>query len=109
MSVKYTDNTKKFTADVKAKIPIALRLILDAVDEKASPHTPKDLGDLKKNKLKQVLGMHATIVWKQQYAAIQEEKQFSNYTTAGTGPHYAENAVKEVVAHSAQYFKKAGL
>lgn len=29
------------------------------------------------------------------YAVVQHEKQFDNYTTAGTGPKYLENPINE--------------
>lgn len=86
-----------------------MRFMLDDIDRISAPKTPKRLGDLRRNKLKQVLGLHATIQWRQQYAAVQEDKQHQNYTTPGTGPHYAENAVKEVVSNAGKYFRRAGL
>ena len=109
MSVNVSDQTSFVKADAHAKAAIALRLMLDGIDKAAEPGTPRKLGDLRKNKLKRVLGLQGTIVWMQQYAATQEDKQFKNYTTPGTGPHYAENAVMEVVAQDQQYFRRAGL
>lgn len=109
MSVNIQDNTATVTAEVHAKGPLALRFMLDDIDKISTPNTPRDKGDLRLNKLKQVLGMHATIQWRQDYAADQEDNQHINYTTPGTGPHYAENAVKQVVANASQYFKRAGL
>jgi hypothetical protein len=109
MSVSVHDNTPQVRADINRKIPLALRFMLDAIDKLSTPKTPKNLGDLRNNKLKQVLGLHAVIQWRQRYAAIQEDKQHKNYTTAGTGPHYAQNAVKAVVADAGTYFRRAGL
>jgi hypothetical protein len=109
MSLSIEDNTAQVTGSVKTKGSLALRFMLDAIDKAADPHTPRKEGDLRRNKLKQVLGLHAVIQWRQKYAAAQEDKQHINYTTPGTGPHYAENAVKEVVKNAGQYFKRAGL
>lgn len=109
MSAKYTSNIPTIKAGVQQKVILALRLMLDAVDQQSTPKTPRRHGDLRNNKLKQVLGMHAVIQWRQRYAAAQEDKQHVNYTTPGTGPHYAENAVKAVVRDAGTYFRKTGL
>lgn len=109
MSVKVTDNTPQLKFDVQRKGNLALRFMLDAIDQESTARTPKDKGDLRMNKLKHVLGLSAVIQWSQEYAAIQESKQFQNYTTPGTGPHFAENAVRKVVNDSAKYFVRAGL
>jgi hypothetical protein len=88
---------------------MALRLMLDAIDMASTPNTPRDKGDLRNNKLKQVLGLHAVIQWRQKYAIYQEDKEHQHYTTAGTGAHFAENAVDKVVSESPNYFRSAGL
>ena len=59
--------------------------------------------------VKQVLGLKGKIVWGKNYAIYQESKQYRNYTTPGTGPHFAENSVKEVVRNSESIAKKVGL
>lgn len=109
MSVEIRDDTGRVVADGKAKAALALRLMLDDIDRISEPGTPKKLGDLRRNKLKQVLGLHGSIQWRQKYAAKQEDRQARNYTTPGTGPHYAENAVKKVVRNSQTYFRKVGI
>lgn len=109
MSVKFTDNSAQVKADITNKVSLGLRFILDDVDKTADPKTPRRTGDLRNIKRKQVLGLHASIAWKRGYAAIQELKQFQHYTTPGTGPHFAENAVKEVIGRAEQHFRKAGL
>lgn len=109
MSVSVIDNTAHIQAEINAKAPLALRLMLDDIDLISTPGTPKKHGDLRMNKLKQVLGMHAVIQWRQIYASRLEEKQFRHYTTPGTGPHFAEKAVKRIVEDSAKYFRRAGL
>lgn len=109
MSVSYTDHTSSIKSDVTRKSSLALHLMLDGIDKASDPGTPKRLGDLRRNKLKQVLGLHGVIQWRQKYAADQEDKQHKSYTTAGTGPHYAENAARKVVGQADSYFRKAGL
>lgn len=109
MSVEVTDNSPAVMDDIQRKFSLALRFMLDAIDTASQPATPKRVGDLRKNKLKQVLGLSAAIQWRQGYAAIQEDVQHRNYTTPGTGPHYAENAVRPVVAGAESYFRQAGL
>jgi len=109
MSVKYTDNTAKITTDASKGINLAIRFMLDDIDKTANPVTPKRLGDLRRNIVKNVLGHKGTIVWGKNYAIYQEVKQYTNYTTPGTGPHYAEKSVKKVVGNYSVYFKKAGV
>lgn len=109
MSVDITDNTPQIKADMQAKLGLFLRAVLDDVDRTSTPATPQDTGDLRNLKRKQVLGMNATITWDRAYAAIQETKQFSHYTTPGTGPHFAENAVREVVGRASEHLREVGL
>ncbi len=109
MRVKVEDYTPKVFADKQQKANLALRLITSAIVNEATPKTPKDEGDLRLNVLKQVLGSKARITWRQPYAQIQEEKQFKNYTTPGTGPHYAENAVVKIFNEAVTYFRQVGL
>lgn len=109
MSVDVTDDTPAFLGNVTQKFNLALRFMLDAIDTTSQAGTPKRLGDLRNNKLKQVLGLSGVIQWRQRYAAIQEDVQHRNYTTPGTGPHYADNAVREVVDDAGTYFRQAGL
>lgn len=107
MSVKYTDNTAKINTDTVKGVNLAIRFMLDAIDKNAFYNTPKRLGNLRRDITKTVLGHQGTIVWGKKYAIYQETKQYANYTTPGTGPHYAENAVKKVADDAESYFKKA--
>lgn len=109
MSVRITDNTPRVKSDAERRYNIAIRLMIDAIDQESIPNTPKDKGDLRNNKLKQVLGSHGKIAWLQHYSVFQESKQFVHYTTSGTGPHFAEKAVKKVTSDAAKYFRQAGL
>lgn len=100
--------------EVAQKVSLALRYMTDGVVERAESKTPKRKNRLRKDILKQVLGLHAQIRWQKKYAAPQEAgvangRPIRNYTTPGTGPHFAENAVKDVVKNAGEYFRKAGI
>lgn len=78
--------------------------MLEEIDKESKPRTPRKIGDLRNRTIKVVQGMKGSIHWKVPYAARQENTQFRNYTTPGTGPHFAENAVRSVVARAASIF-----
>lgn len=110
MSVRVTDNTDRIKSDHRTKANLFLRELLDAIMQTAEPKTPKREGHLRRDVLRQVLGLHGTLEWRKKYAAIQETKQFANYTTPGTGPQFAENAVRSTVNTKAPgIMKKVGL
>lgn len=91
----------------QAAIPIAIRFMLENTHDLALPKTPRDTGDLSKNVSKVILGRRGIITWAMNYAIYQEKKQYSNYTTPGTGPHYAENAVQNTIDNADNFFRKA--
>lgn len=107
MSVKVSDNTATITTSTLKGANLALRFMLDDIDKTSRPVTPKKLGNLRNDILKSVLGLRGTIKWEKNYAIFQEKKQFRNYTTPGTGPHFAENSVIKVTRKSEEYFRKA--
>lgn len=109
MSYSFTDNTKKIEDDISIKASVFLRKLCDEVISIAEPNTPKDRGNLRADVIKQVLGLKSIISWGKNYAIYQETKQFKNYTTPGTGPHFAENAVNEAIKKSDRIAKSAGL
>lgn len=94
------DRTPAVLAKIAQQTNLGLRLWSEAVVKTATPKTPKDTGDLRNRILKQVLGGKGKIVWQVRYAAYQERGYSSgpirNYTTGGTGAHFAENTVKEL-------------
>ena len=114
MAYTYKSNVAKIKADNTVNLSLALRFMIEDIDRKAFPKTPKDKGNLRQDVLKTVLGKSAFIVWNKEYAAAQEDGTtrgfpIANYTTPGTGAHYAESSVKDVVENSQDYFKKAKL
>lgn len=109
MSVKTTHYTQQIYKDIRQKASIFLRLMSENIVNESTPNTPKKTNRLRLDVLKQTLGLSGKIVWAKKYASIQENKQHKNYTTPGTGPHYALNAVKSSVAKTRQIAKNAGL
>ena len=109
MSVKIIDNTQQVVNDLRQKASIFLRYFADEVVKIAEPNTPTDTGRMKKDVLREVLGLSGKIKWQKTYAGIQETKQFRHYSKAGTGPHYAQNAVELALTQDSKIAKKAGL
>jgi len=109
VKVTVTDMTKQFESSTDVKANIFLRMFADKVVSTAEPNTPKDTQDLRNRIVKSVLGLKGKIKWNAEYASIQEEKQFSNYTTPGTGPNFAKNAVRDTVKSASKIMKDVGL
>lgn len=105
MSVRIEDNTVTITQKITKNCGIGLRKMLDDIHRASIPVTPKKTGDLRNRVKKQVLGLKSAISWEVNYAKYQEKKQFKNYTTPGTGPKFAERAVRRVVNKANDYFK----
>lgn len=103
--VKINDFTPNILNQTKQRASIFLRTACDQVTQLSTPNTPMDKGNLRRDIIKSVLGLHGEIEWRKVYAEYQERgsradgsRKVKNYTTPGTGPHYAENAIKEVSA-----------
>lgn len=114
MSVRVTNNMPQVVNQVNNGIPLAFRLMLEAVHRYSLPGTPKKYGNLRADVVKEVHGLHGSITWSKDYAVYQEAgithgTTMSNYTTPGTGPHFAKRAVARVVSTSPAYFRQAGI
>lgn len=110
MSVKVKDNTALIALQTARNASLGLRYLTDEIQTLAEPNTPKNKGDLRRNVLKTVTGLSAKIKWAQKYASRQEGgKGIRNYTTSGTGPHFAETAVNRATNSPQGAFKKARL
>lgn len=114
MSVKVTNNMPQVVNERNNKISLAFRLMLEAVHRYSLPGTPKQYGNLRADVVKEVKGLHGKITWSKNYAVFQEAgithgTRMRNYTTPGTGPHFAIRAVQKVVGTSDSYFRQAGL
>ena len=133
MAYKINDNTVRMQVQMKTNLPLALRFMANDVKREAEPNTPKKSGMLRANVRINTGRQRASIRWGQKYAAAQEighmtvkaarvvtpdgggsfftlkpgRYNFKNYTTPGTGPHFAENAVKKVSRRHMRYFRQA--
>lgn len=118
MSYKMTDNTEEINSVVRNRAGLAVRLMLDAIHRESTPKTPmsadpKTRGQLRADIRKTVNGTKGRIHWGKKYAWYQERGYTSGpvkrYTTAGTGKHFARNAIDKVQRDKQKYFKMAGL
>lgn len=109
MSYSIKDNTQAILGEAKQKANIFLRLATEDIERKSTKNTPKRTSDLRRSILKSVLGLRGRIEWRKVYASKMEEQQFSNYTTPGTGPHFAKNAVQSMVDNTKAIARRAGL
>lgn len=109
MSVRITDNTPRIKISTAQSASLFLRMFGDEVLRLSTPKTPKNLGNLRRDTRVKVLGLNGKIEWRKKYAAYQEVKQYANYTTPGTGPHFAEDSVKQALNKSDAIARKAKL
>ncbi len=109
MSYKVNSNTAQLNNEFENKVSLAIRLMLEDIHRISIPGTPREHGNLRADVLKNVQRRRGTIAWTKNYAIYQEKKQFSNYTTPGTGPHFAEGSVRLITERSDQYWRRVGL
>jgi len=109
MSVTITDNTPAVKSGLQQKASIFLRSMADEMVYISTPKTPKKTGRLRMDILKQVLGLKGKVVWGKNYGIFQETKQFKNYSTAGTGPHFAEDSARKLPIETEKIAKRSGL
>jgi hypothetical protein len=116
MAYRITDNTPQVTSLKLQQSSIFLRSAAEEIVSISTPNTPEKSGRLRADVLKQVLGLKGKIEWRKNYAQYQERGSRAdgshvvrNYTTPGTGPNFAENAVKIVVAKTGLIAKRVGL
>ncbi len=116
MSVKITDNTPTIISQTQQRASIFLRLLCDNVTDLSRPNTPKMFGNLGRDVIKSVQRLKGKIEWPKVYASYQERgkradgtRVVKKYTTAGTGPHFAENAVKKSIQNTGAIAKLAHL
>jgi len=106
---KVTDNTNNVINELTQKASIFLRMMSDEIVNISTPITPKKSGRLRMDVVKQVLGLNGKIMWGKNYGVYQEEKQFKNYTTPGTGPHFAKKGAEGGVEKTQSIAKRSGL
>lgn len=112
-SYSYKFNTDACLADLYAEVMTNQRVILDDIHNEANSKTPLKGGDLREQVSKEVDGETATIIWEVPYASYQERGMRADgthvvkqYTTAGTGPNFARDAVLTVLADVEKYYNK---
>lgn len=112
MAVRVRNNTARLKAKIENNTAVMIRLMLRDIHSKAEPNTPMKTGNLRAQVSEQALGKTGYIEWHAEYATYQEDGSQGkpwHYTTPGTGPHFAENAVNEVVANLDEYARKSNL
>lgn len=116
MGFKISDNISMLKSQTAQRASIFLRLACDQVVTEAKPNTPKDKGNLRMDILKTVLGLHGTLEWRKGYASYQERgmradgsRKVKHYTTPGTGPHFAVNAIDKTIENTGIVAKLAHL
>lgn len=115
MSVKVTDNTPRVITQQQQGTRVFLRMAAEEIVRVARPKTPKLKGNLRSDvNIIPKGGTSIEVVWNKEYAQYQERGKrrdgshvVRRYTTGGTGPHFAENAVKEVVKKTSEINIKA--
>lgn len=106
--MKIVDNTPYVLNFINVRGSIFLRNAMDEAERIADPKTPKKTGRMRFDKIKQVLGLHGKMRWGKDYAVYQETKQFRNYTTPGTGSHFAESTMRQLPAATHKIAKISG-
>ena len=106
---KVTDNTNNLINQLSQKASIFLRFMSDEIIKISTPVTPKKSGRLRMDVVKQVLGLKGKVVWGKKYGVYQESKQFKNYTTAGTGPHFAQKGAEGGIEKTQSVAQRSGL
>lgn len=109
MKVIVKDYTVKVSNDLAQKASIFIRLAGEEIVDVSKDNTPMKTGALRRDVLKETLGTKGKVVWTKDYASKQEEIQHKRYTTPGTGPHFAKNAVNQVVQNTEKLAKNSGL
>ena len=106
MSVKVTDNTALIQNSIQNQASIINRFILEEAHAKSLLDTPMRTGELRLKVEKTISGLDGTIRWVAPYSVYQETKQFKHYTTAGTGPHFARNSVRDTMNNLEEQIRK---
>lgn len=95
------------------KVTVANRLILDAIQKESRKRTPlAETGQLRGQVSKKVITNHAIITWQVPYASYQERGMrydgshvIKHWTTPGTGPDFAKEAVAKVLDRAEDYYR----
>ena len=109
MSVKVNSKTPEVIDRVQNQASLSVRLFIEEAHKTSNDITPMKTGELRKRVLKSISGTSGEIEWKSNYASFQENplKKF-NYTTPGTGPHFAEKSIKRTVEKLPEIIREVG-
>lgn len=107
MSYRYHSNMGKIQAEKELQMEMAIRLALEDIRRTAQPLTPMKTGFLRSSAV--IRQLEGVVNWTADYAVYQEKKEYKNYTTPGTGPHFAERAVKQVQGRFDDHLRAAGV
>lgn len=115
MSVRVTDNSPHVKLTMNQRASVFVRLMMDEAHRQSVPITPKKSGRLRSDVLKRAQGKRGVMEWRKGYAGPQERGivggryPVRNYTTAGTGPKFAQKGVLKGVNRTQQIAKRARL
>ena len=112
MSRAFIDKSPLVIAKIENNASVMLRLMIRDIHKQAEPNTPYRNGSLRAEVLEQVNGLRGSIGWGVNYAKKQEEGSSHgtwHYTTPGTGPHFARDAVSLINDNLSEYARKARL
>lgn len=107
MAVRIQSNVPQIITQTDLGMEFAIRLALDDIQRTARPMTPMKTGELRSSSV--IRANEGVVNWTADHAGILENKEFSNYTTPGTGPHFAERAVRQVEQRFDQHLRAAGV
>lgn len=113
MAVKIVDNTAILRVKERNNTSVMIRMMLRDIHNRSTKVTPMKTGNLRAQVQERVDGSRGYIQWSANYAIYQEAgakggKKW-HYTTEGTGAHFAENAVRDVVGDLDVYARKANI
>ena len=103
----YSSNVRYVVSKTELGMEMAIRLALEDIRRTAEPMTPMKTGELRSSAI--IRQNEGVVNWTADHAEILEQKQFQNYTTPGTGPHFAEKAVRQVNERFDQHLRAAGV
>jgi hypothetical protein len=115
MPVYYVNNSQRAINELRLKVAIANRLILEDIHKESLFNTPMKSSQLRRDVSKTVdtATYTGTIIWRVPYASYQERGMRAdgthvvrNYTTPGTGKNFAKNAVNKTLSHVWEFYGK---
>lgn len=94
VKLKIEDSSAVWLQQEEVRVGRGLRLMAQDAVNIAKLTAPKKTGAMRDSGHVEGMGLQIKAVFGDssvRYAAVQEKKQFSHYTTPGTGPHYLKS------------------